>query len=144
MNLRPVTFDDAELLLAWRNDPDALKNSSNTLPVSEQSHNVWMNTVMMNSDIYVYIAEIDGAPVGQGRIERAWKAISKKMDSALLGYSIDKHYRQKGYGTELCSLLVNLATKHHGYAQTLCRIKRTNMCSVKVAIAAGVHVVEFF
>ena len=144
MKLRPATFADESLLLEWRNDPQARANSSYIREVTPEGHHAWLQRIMLDSETHLYIAEIEGVPIGQGRIERAWKAYSKKMDSAAIGYSIDVNERGKGYGKQLVEKLVNLARNTHGFGLVMCRIKRGNMCSVKVAIQAGVNTIEFF
>lgn len=144
MKLRPATFADEQILLEWRNEPQARANSSFTGEILPEMHKAWLTRIILENETHLYIAEVDGIPIGQGRIERAWKAYSKKMDSALIGYSIDVNHRGKGYGKQLAGKLVNLAKNTHGYGLVMCRIKRGNMCSVKVAIDAGVNTIELF
>lgn len=144
MILRPATFDDEKLLFDWRNDPSVLETSSSGMPCSIEGHHAWMNRVMLDNETFLYIAEVDGLPVGQGRIERAWKAISPKMDSCFIGYSIGKEYRRRGYGTALVRELVRIAKTERGYHTVGARIKRSNMASVIVAIVAGVNSIELF
>lgn len=143
MNLRPATLDDEKRLFDWRNDPTVLAVSSVSVPVTLESHHYWLTKALNDDSVWIYITEVDGVPVGQGRIERGWKAISPKMDTAMIGYSIDKQERGKGYGKQLVTLLVRQA-KGMGYQTVGCRIKRTNMCSVAVAIQAGVNSIELF
>lgn len=143
MILRPATFADEKLLLEWRNDPTVREVSSHTAEVSAESHHAWLAKVMNDNDSFLWIAEVDGVPVGQGRIERAWKAISKKMDTCLIGYSIGKEYRGKGYGKQLVELLVKEA-QSAGYLTVGARIKRTNERSVIVALRSGIQAIEFF
>lgn len=143
MILRPATFADEQLLLDWRNDPTVLAVSSVSIPVTPESHHYWLAKALHDNSVWVYIAEVDGVPVGQGRIERAWKAISPKMDSVVIGYSIAQQERRKGYGKQLAELLVRQA-KGMGYQTVSCRIKRGNLCSVSVAMQAGVNAIEFF
>jgi RimJ/RimL family protein N-acetyltransferase len=144
MKLRPATFADEALLLEWRNEPQARANSSYTGEVTPEGHHAWLQRAMQDHETHLYIAEVNGLPVGQGRIERAWKAFSKKMDSACIGYSIDVNERGKGHGKQLAEKLVNLAKHTHGYGLVMCRIKRGNMCSVRTAITAGVNTIELF
>ncbi len=144
MIIRPATFADEKLLLYWRNDPTVLAVLPDSTPLSEERHKRWL--VMMltgHDDSLLYIAEIDGVPIGQGRIERAWKAISRKMDSCLIGYSIGEEYRGKGHGHRLAEMLVFQA-REVGYSTAACRIKRTNTLSIEVARKAGVDVIELF
>lgn len=144
MILRPTTFTDEKLLLDWRNDPTVLAVSANTLAVSAESHKAWLFNVMRDTETQLYIAEIDdGIPIGQGRIERAWKAISRKMDCCLIGYSIAYEYRGQGHGAELVHALVHCA-RLLGYHAVSCRIKRTNTRSIAVAVKAGIDTIQFF
>lgn len=144
MKLRPATFADEAILLEWRNEPLTRMNSSFTGEITPEGHKAWLHRVMLDNETHLYIAEVDGEPVGQGRIERAWKAYSKKMDSACIGYSIDVKKRGQGLGKILAERLVNLAKNTHGYGLVMCRIKRGNMCSVRTAISAGVNTIELF
>ena len=82
MKIRIATFADENLLLEWRNEPLTRANSSFTGEITPESHSAWMKRIILDSETNLYIAEVDGVPVGQGRIERAWKAYSRKMDSA--------------------------------------------------------------
>lgn len=144
MILRPATFADEKLLLYWRNDPTVLAVLPDSTPLSEERHKRWLAMVLAgHEDSLLYIAEINGVPIGQARIERAWKAISRKMDSCLIGYSIGEEYRGKGRGRWLAEILV-LKAREIGYSTVACRIKRTNTLSIEVARKAGVDVIELF
>lgn len=143
MILRPATFADEKLLLNWRNDPTVLAVSSNPLAVTAESHKAWLFNIMRDNDTHLYIAEVDGVPVGRGQIERAWKAISKKMDACLIGYSIASEYRGQGHGFELVHTLIQCA-RLLGYPTVSCRIQRTNARSIAVAVKAGIDTIEFF
>jgi RimJ/RimL family protein N-acetyltransferase len=143
MILRPATFADEKILLEWRNDPTVLAVSSNPVAVIAESHKAWLFNIMRDNETHLYIAEVDGIPIGQGRVERAWKAISKKMDSCLIGYSIASEYRRQGHGVELVHTLVQCA-RLLGYHTVSCRIKRTNTRSIAVAVKVGIDTIELF
>lgn len=142
--LRPVTFADEKLLLDWRNDSTVRETVSNPAELIAESHHAWLARMLSDQDTYLYIAEVDGIAVGQGRIERGWKMISQKIDSCLISYSIGKEHRGKGYGIQLVTHLVRLAKEKHGYQTVVCRIKRTNVRSVVVAMKAGINAIELF
>lgn len=144
MKLRPATFSDESILLEWKNDPIVRENSSYKGSIPQENHARWLHRILSDNETHLYIAEIDAIPIGQGRIERSWKAISKKMDCALIGYSIDANERSKGYGKILARKLVSLARNTHGYSLVMARIKRTNRKSIAVAIHAGVDNIELF
>jgi RimJ/RimL family protein N-acetyltransferase len=75
MELRPATGADAELLLAWRNDPDTVAWSRSPDPVSRPEHVRWLEAVLADPARRLLIAEADG-PVGTVRFDRdgdAWE-----------------------------------------------------------------------
>jgi UDP-2,4-diacetamido-2,4,6-trideoxy-beta-L-altropyranose hydrolase len=145
MNLRPATVADEKLLLDWRNDPTVVEMLHDPRPITPQEHGKWLRRILLmdHCEMRLFVAEVDGVPVGQGRIERSWKTLSPKTDTCHLGYSLGKEWRGKGYGVELVARLVG-AARVHRYATVACRIKRTNTRSVLTATRAGVDVIELF
>lgn len=143
ITLRSATIDDSDLLFAWRNDDNVIAMRSNNTPDTRQAHDRWMSLMLSGQEVVeMYIAELDGVPIGQGRVERCFKALSPKMDSCLLSYSIDAAYRGQGYGKQLVTLLTAIGRQR--YATVSCRIKRTNTRSLLVAVYSGVNAVELF
>lgn len=143
MILRPATFADEKLLLEWRNDPTVRAASGHTGFVTPEQHHAHLAKVFADPEYWLFIGEVDGVPVGKGHIERAYKAISPRMDTGMVGYSIVSEHRRKGYGVQIATLLVN-EVKAKGFMQAGARIRRDNMCSIKVATRAGVHTIELF
>jgi RimJ/RimL family protein N-acetyltransferase len=143
MILRAATFADEKILLDWRNDPTVREVSGNVAEISAESHRVWLHRMITSQEAWLYVAEVNGLLVGKGQIERAFKHLSPKMDTVLIGYSVQRDLRGNGYGMELAALLVQVA-KGLGYPTVSCRIKRSNERSVIVALRAGVNAIEIF
>lgn len=145
MILRPAIEKDESLLLEWRNDPSVLAISRNALPVTPENHHQWFRKILsFQNEVFIWIAEVDGIPVGRGQIERAYNTLSLKTDACMIGYSIGRDHRGKGYGKQLVIELVKLAKDFHGFATVICYIKRTNLCSAYLAITCGVNTIELF
>lgn len=75
MRVRPATAADADLLLAWRNDPGTVAWSRSPDPVSRSEHVRWLAAVLADADRRLLIAESDG-PAGTVRFDRdgdAWE-----------------------------------------------------------------------
>lgn len=75
MRMRPATLADADLLLAWRNDPDTVTWSRSPDPVSRPEHVRWLAGALADPDRRLLIGEADG-PVGTVRFDRdgdAWE-----------------------------------------------------------------------
>lgn len=147
MILRRAIEKDELLLLEWRNDPSVLAISCNALPVTPENHHQWFMKILSfqnENEVFIWIAEVDGIPVGRGQIERAYNMLSLKTDACMIGYSIGRDHRGKGYGKQLVAELVKLAKDVHGFATVICYIKRTNLCSAHLAITCGVNTIELF
>ena len=69
LSLRPATADDAERLLAWRNDPAVRSASLQQDPIPASTHVAWLQGKLVDPACELLIVEADGAPVGQVRIE---------------------------------------------------------------------------
>ena len=145
LTLRPATMDDATILLHWRNDPETRAMSSDTSEIATEDHMAWLaKRGKGRRDLgAIFIAKLDGTPIGTGRIDRKWDALALKMDSCLLGYSLDPGWRGQGYGKQLVSALVREA-QLMGYGSVGCRIKRNNVKSLLCAVNGGVNHIELF
>lgn len=64
---RPVTIDDARMLLDWRNDDDTRRMSRCTGVVAWEDHLAWLANVMADSTRKLLVVESDGVPVGTVR-----------------------------------------------------------------------------
>lgn len=137
VTLRLATMEDEDFLFTLRNDPEVRANSRRTEVITADDHHRWMTImVLMNDDVQVYIVELNGVPVGQGRIERAWETV--------IGYSLVPSVRGHGFGCALVAQLVHLAKKGNAQRSVTCHIKRGNWPSLKVAVDAGVDRIELF
>jgi len=124
MNIRLATRDDAQLLLAWRNDPLTRAMSKSLHEVQWDEHVRWLNSRLTRIEPHLYIAEIDGAPVGTIRI-----------DGDEISYTVAPEHRGRGYATEM------LRWAHAQFGSLRAEIKPENVASVKAAERAG-HKVE--
>jgi len=68
-SVRPATMADAELLLAWRNDPDTRAWSRTSDTISLADHRDWLATALDNPERRFLIAEYDDRPVGTVRFD---------------------------------------------------------------------------
>ena len=97
-HLRPATLSDMGILFAWKNDSTVRASAFNTEPVTLEEHTRWFESALRNPDIRIYILEQDTTAIGQVRI-------NKTDGVALIDYSIDKTYREKGFGKKLSACL---------------------------------------
>lgn len=125
ITLRPVSLDDAEMLLEWRNDPETRGASHNQDPVDREEHIAWLTRQLANPDMRMLIAEHDGRAVGTVRAEAdrgAWQ----------LSWTVAPPARGQGHAKAMVAALAN-SIKEPVRAE----IKTGNMASIKVAEYAG-------
>ena len=100
--VRPASFDDVDLLFHWRNLPEIIKLSSSRRSVSWPEHTSWLSSSLESDCIKIFIAQVNGVPIGQVRLEFgnsiAWLSIY--LLPAFCGM---------GYGTYLIKLITSQA-----------------------------------
>ena len=68
--LRPAGWADCERLFVWVNSPDSLKNKRLTrAPIPYETHRQWLERRLAAPGVILLIAERDGVPLGQVRLE---------------------------------------------------------------------------
>jgi spore coat polysaccharide biosynthesis predicted glycosyltransferase SpsG/RimJ/RimL family protein N-acetyltransferase len=67
---RPARDADADLLLAWRNDPSVRAVSHATHEVAPAEHAAWLERVLADPDRALLVVEREGRPVGTVRFDR--------------------------------------------------------------------------
>lgn len=71
LTLRPADAGDCERLLAWANSPDCLANKRLTQgPIAPETHRQWLDRRLADPGTLLLIAEDDGVPVGQVRLQQ--------------------------------------------------------------------------
>jgi len=95
--LRPATMDDANDLLAWRNDPETCANSRQTSPIPRKRHGVWMSVnVQFGFPTRVVLIAETGDSIPVGVID--FQARDKEMKIFEIGITIAPGVRGHGYG----------------------------------------------
>jgi RimJ/RimL family protein N-acetyltransferase len=69
VTLRAARQDDVSLIRTWRNDADAIRFSISAHPVSEAEHARWFAATLADPSSLLWVAEEDGVPVGQVRVD---------------------------------------------------------------------------
>nr|WP_255426866.1 bifunctional UDP-2,4-diacetamido-2,4,6-trideoxy-beta-L-altropyranose hydrolase/GNAT family N-acetyltransferase [Pseudonocardia sp. C8] len=70
LHARPATLDDAELLLAWRNDPETRRWSRSTAGIDLDTHRHWLARSLERDDRLLLVVSDACGPVGTVRWDR--------------------------------------------------------------------------
>ncbi len=131
MNLRPVEFEDAHLLLEWANDPEVRSSALNGETIEEAGHMRWLRGKLASSDTHMYIMQrADGTRVGQLRFDRV------RDGEYEIDFSIAGEYRGRGLGKSILGLGIERLSKDLGATATLhATVKKNNPASAKAFLA---------
>ncbi len=69
VTLRAAREDDASLIRDWRNDADTVRSSAIARPVSDAEHARWFAATLADPRRLLWVAEKNGVPVGQVRVD---------------------------------------------------------------------------
>jgi RimJ/RimL family protein N-acetyltransferase len=129
LRLRPATVADAALLLEWRNDEATRQASHNTGVVTPEDHARWLDALLRDPSRRLFIAEVNGDPVGSVRADR-------DPDGACheLSWTVAPSARGRGLGIPMVRRLLAEVT-----GPVRAEVKPGNLASVRMAEAAGLR-----
>jgi RimJ/RimL family protein N-acetyltransferase len=105
ITLRKANKSDTENIFQLATDPIVRENSFNKNEISFEHHKRWFEEKIYDQNTIYLVAEENGSFVGQIRFD-----IEKK--SAILNISINKRYRNKGFGKIIIELAINYLMKN--------------------------------
>jgi spore coat polysaccharide biosynthesis predicted glycosyltransferase SpsG/RimJ/RimL family protein N-acetyltransferase len=93
LRFRPATAGDADLLLAWRNEPHVREMSRTAEEISRDAHRSWLGRVLADPDRTLLVVEHDDRPVATLRFDRDGAA-------AEISVTVAPEARGAGLGTQ--------------------------------------------
>jgi len=132
VRLRAVTESDADLLLAWANDPETRAASFRPKPIDPAGHGRWLASRLASptTGFWIGISD-DGRPIGQVRVE---------VDDGSIGeisISVAPDARGHGFGRTLLLAAVEEAGRTLGVERLLARVRLDNPASLALFGGAG-------
>jgi RimJ/RimL family protein N-acetyltransferase len=129
--LRRARSDDAALLLRWRNDPGTRRGFLNPSPVRHGEHQSWFGRTLAARDSRIYIAEEQGRPVGQLRLDR------RGRDTAEISFSIERTSRGRGLGAVLLKRAATAGRRDLAVSRLVAHVLPDNVASAIAFLKAG-------
>ena len=125
--LRPAELRDMKPVFDLANDPLVRENSIHTDPIPWKDHVVWFNSIVVDPDVKLFIAETaTGEMVGQVRFQ-------KRGAAWIVSISVAAAFRGKKIGGRL----LDQAIKDCRGLNMIAQIRKTNTASIKMFAAAG-------
>jgi UDP-2,4-diacetamido-2,4,6-trideoxy-beta-L-altropyranose hydrolase len=133
VTLRPAALDDAELLLAWANDPATRATSLSSRRIGRPEHVGWLTDRLADasSGIWIGLGPDESTPVGVVRFELDGERI------AVVSITVAPAARGQGVGTGLLRaglLAARVRLRPGGFRAW---VKRDNEASIRLFEGAG-------
>ena len=119
--LRPITMEDTDYIVKWRNNPSVQKNFIFREKFTNEMHKHWMETKVKNGEVvqYIIISSDDKTPIGSVY----YRDIDSLNKSAEFGIFIgEDSARGKGIGTETTRLFTRYGLKDMGLHRISLRV----------------------
>lgn len=134
--LRPITQEDTDLIVKWRNTPSVRENFIFRETFTPEMHQAWLQNKVATGQVVQYIIETaeDGRPVGSVY----FRDLDPDNLSAEYGIFIgEETARGQGIGTETARLFVNFGFEKLGLHRISLRLLKQNGAAYRSYEKAG-------
>ena len=134
--LRPMTYEDTDLVVKWRNTDAVRKNFIYQALFTRESHENWIKTKVETGEVVqMIICEFDtDKPVGSVYI----RDIDRNHQKAEYGIFIgEEAARGKGYGTSAARLMIRYSFEELGLHRLFLRVYADNQQAIRSYEKAG-------
>lgn len=122
VEMRDVTEDDRDRLLAWRNSPEVAAYMYSDHPIGREEHDRWFDTIPKRRDRRYWIIQVNDAPAGlinladidEGHRRCAWAYYLASPDVRGLGvgsyvefWAIEQVFKTMGLNKLWCEVLLS-------------------------------------
>lgn len=135
LEFRNATMADAEILLAWRNDPEVRSVSFNSSTIQPAEHQQWLaRSIAMPDRILLMAEDRQGNAIGKIQIDFT----SATMNSVKIGIVVGQGHRARGLGTVLIEKSTSALFKAEKHVQQIvAQVKPGNLASERAFRKAG-------
>lgn len=136
--LRPITEEDTDMVLEWRNASYVRDNFFYRIPITKEEHLSWVHDkcekgIVFQFVVYV-IEEGKNEPIGCVYLQH-YNEADDSLESGVF-FSEDAP-KGKGYATEAVELMNRFAFETLGVSKTIARVIATNIPSLRLHERAG-------
>jgi UDP-2,4-diacetamido-2,4,6-trideoxy-beta-L-altropyranose hydrolase len=128
VRIRPVLDTDISTLFRISNDQGTRSMSLSKTEISASEHISWFSS-KRNSQSEMFLAELNGCPVGLVRFDR-----SREENRTIMSFAIDKPFRGMGLSKQV---LEQALDKRKTREQVVAQVRNENLASIKVLISVG-------
>lgn len=139
ISLRPITWEDTDRIIAWRNKPSVYKHFIFRQPFTRELHENWLRTKVATGKVvqYIIVDKEDGQPVGSVY----FRDIDPENESAEYGMFIGEDLaRGRGIGTETVRLFTRFGLDVLKFHRISMRVLADNPASRRSCEKGGFEV----
>lgn len=134
--LRPITMDDTNLIVKWRNNPEVRKSFIFREKFTKEIHENWMRTKVESGEViqYIIVENRNNKPIGSVY----YRDINEDYRSAEFGIFIGEDIaRGIGLGSEVTRYFVRYGQDNWGLHRIMLRLIEGNNVARKSYLSAG-------
>lgn len=132
ISFRKAEISDLEQYFKWANDEEVRRNSFNQQPISLKDHTEWFSNKIQSDRAHLLLFYLDQTRevIGQVRLD-------KTDNRAVIGISLDKVHRGKGFAPVMLQMACRDFLEHNPGYTIQAYIKPENIASYRSFIKAG-------
>jgi RimJ/RimL family protein N-acetyltransferase len=139
VQLRPITENDLEMTLEWRNRDEARVWFNNSGTITLHQHRGWFAQYSSKDDDFLFIIEAEGRPVGQASVYRIdWEKGSAEVGRFLAAPDAAGH----GHIGIACGELVRFCAGALQLTSIFLEVKENNERAIRIYTRNGFREVE--
>jgi UDP-4-amino-4,6-dideoxy-N-acetyl-beta-L-altrosamine N-acetyltransferase len=123
VTLRPLTEDDRDRVLAWRNSPDVAAYMYTDDPIPPDAHARWLTAALDDPRRVYWIIQMNGAPVGLANLADIDQRNSR---CAWAYYLADPAVRGKSIGAVVEVMVLDIVFGEMGLNKLWCEVLASN------------------
>jgi RimJ/RimL family protein N-acetyltransferase len=144
--LRPLSVDDAPIVVSWMNDPHTTRYLNRKTPLTLEAERAWLEKVCANishsaTDVVVAIETHEGVHVGNTGLHNISWIHRVAETGTVIGRA---EYRGKGYATDAKMFLLDVAFNTLGLHKVTSTVIAPNTASLRYAEKCGYTVEGVF
>lgn len=134
--LRPITIEDTDMVLKWRNAPHVVQNFIYRKPITREEHLNWLKNKVETGKVVQFIIcdKQTNQPIGSIYIQNIEEEHRKAEEGIFLG---ETQGFGRGIGSEAAKLMVQFSFEQLGLHKLTARVLSFNTASIRMHEKAG-------
>jgi RimJ/RimL family protein N-acetyltransferase len=130
VTIRPITRDDTDHIVLWRNNSSVLQNFIDQTRITPEIHSAWLEKKVLTGEVYQFIIQDNETKRDVGSV------FLRDIDTYHLHgeYGVfigDDACRGRGLGTEACLLICRFAFEQLGLNRVFLRVIASNTAAIR-------------